>query len=289
MANEILERSDPEEVATPEPEVVEAAEPIQPEVEPEETKEEKQPELPSQDEPEIEIAGEKVKASQIAEWRKDAENKKEWQKSNTTKAQEIARRSKELEQAEAIYKLVSQDPAKLQKLLAPEPERNYDAELNALYQQAPDPLDRQAYLNWEYQKDQLLSAKSAEKGYKHALAQESQKATKEHNDSVVNRAYEKYNGKMSEDEFKEATTWIVGNISAKDGRYSEQSYDVAYKFLYGDRDVESAKLSAAKSVGDSIRRAKPASGETGKLPKQETKSPGDDEDDAFVEEIKHRK
>jgi hypothetical protein len=288
MATEIMERSDPETVATPEPEVVEAAETTQPEV-PEETKDAEQPEeTPAVDEPEYEVEGQRYKASQLKEWKEAADNKDKWQKANTLKAQEIASKRKELEQAEAIYNLVRSDPAKLQKLLAPEPERDYDAELNTLYQQAPDPLDRENYLRWEFQKDQLLSAKSAERGYKHALAQESQRATKEHNDALVNRAYEKYKGKMSDEEFVKATEWGVARLAPKDGRMPEEFYDIAYSVLYGGRDLEQAKLSAAKSVGDSIRRAKPASGETGKLPKQETKSPGDEEDEAFAARIRDR-
>jgi len=290
MDTEILERSDPEEVATPSQEVVKEAAPVeQPEVQPEETKDEKQPEQPSQEEPEYEVEGQRYTAAQLKEWKEAADNREKWQKANTVKAQEIAARRKELEQAEAIYNLVKSDPAKLQKLLAPEPERDFDGELQALYQQQPDLLDRDNFVRWQYAKDQLLAAKVADQSYKRALTDVQTRSAKEHNDRVVNDAYEKYKGKMSDDEFRQATEWGVANLAPKDGKMPDNFYDIAYRVLFSERDIESAKLSAAKAVGDSIRRAKPASGDVGKLPKHETKSPGDDEDDAFIEEIKYRK
>lgn len=287
MANEILEREDPQE-ATPAPEAVESAETeIQPEV-PEETKGEQEPEPSAPvEEPEYEVEGQRYKASQLKEALDAAKNKSEWQKSNTLKAQEIAAKRKELEQAEAIYNLVKSDPTKLQKLLAPEPERDFDGELKSHYQKRPE-VYGEDYIKWEFERDRLVAEQASEKAFKHAQAQESMRAAKEHNDGIVNRSYDKYKGKVSDDEFQAMASWLSQNIQPKDGRYPETSFDVAYRFLYGERDVETAKLTAAKAVGDSIRKAKPASGEKGTLPKPEHKTPSDEEDEAFTNAVRER-
>lgn len=287
MATEILEAGDPKE-ATPTPEVVESAETeIQTEV-PEETKGEQEPEPSAPvEEPEYEVEGQRYRASQLKEALEASKNKAEWQKSNTLKAQEIAAKRKELEQAEAIYNLVKGDPTKLQRLLAPEPERDFKGELEKHYKMRPE-VYGQEYIDWEFRRDSLVAEQASEKAFKHAQAQESMRAAKEHNDGIVNRSYDKYKGKVNDDEFQSMASWLSQNIQPKDGRYPETSFDVAYRFLYGERDVETAKLSAAKAVGDSIRKAKPASGEKGTLPKPEHKTPSDEEDESFANAVKER-
>jgi hypothetical protein len=277
----VLEREDPEE-ATPAKE--EAAVEAQPESTPEKVEDEKQP--TSQEEPEVEVNGEKVKVSQLLEWRKSAENEARWQKSNTLKAQEIATERKRLAEAEVLYNMLQKDPARLQKILAPEPERDFDAELQAHLRKRPTE-DPDAYLRWEAEKDSLLVEKASALAYAKTHQQASQEIAKKHNDSIVNAAYDEYKGKVDEGEFRAMADWVVQNIKSENNMYPEHSFKIAYQVLHGGRDVEKAKLEAAKSVGRSIEKARPASGNDGKL-KQPDKEPRDEDDDAFVDEIHAR-
>lgn len=277
----LVEREEPEE-ATPAEESKVAE---QPESTPEKVEEEKQPS--SQEEPEVEVNGEKVKVSQLLEWRKSAENEAKWQKSNTLKAQEIATEKKRLAEAEVLYNILQKDPQRLQKILAPEPERNFDVELQAHYQKRPTE-DPNEYVRWELEKDRLIAEKASSEAFNRAKQQASVEVAKTHNDSIVKTAYEKYHGKVDEEEFKAMTEWIVDNVKAgNNNMYPQGAYDIAYSVLHGSRAMEEAKLAAAKSVAKSIEKAKPASGETGKL-KQPDKDPQDEEDSAFAEEVHAR-
>jgi len=287
MPTEILEREDPTE-ATPEPEVTTAPEAeTQAEVEPETSTEgEQKPEATAQEQ-EYEVEGQRYTAAQLKEALEAAKNKSEWQKSNTLKAQEIARQRKEVEEAIALRKILEQKPEKLQQIFAPEPERNYDAELQAHYQARPEVYD-QNYINWELRRDSLIREQATAQAFKLAHTQEVQKAAQQHNESLANQAYEKYKGKVSDSEYQEMAVWLVNNVQPKNGRYPESSFDIAYKMLYGDRDIESAKLSAAQQTVKQMSKAKPASGANGTLPQPETRTPADDEDELFAKRIRER-
>jgi hypothetical protein len=283
MSEEILERTDPQEATVPEE--VTPVEETQPEPEAEPDGGEKQPS--SQDEPEVEIEGEKVKVSQLKEWREAAENREKWQKSNTQKAQEIASERKRLAEAEAIYNVLQKDPQKLQKILAPEPERNFDAEWMQIQKERPTE-DPQAYFAWEQKKDQFLMERAAEVASQKARQEAAQETAQKFNNELVGSAYEKYKGEVDDDGFTTMTQWVKDNLRpSQGGAYPKTSYDIAFSVLYGDKTVTKAKLEAAKSVAKSIEKAKPASGDTGKL-KQPDKEPLDDDDAAFADEVHAR-
>ena len=234
------------------------------------------------------IRDRKVTVAQLKEWRKAAENKAEWQKSNTLKSQEIAAERKRLAEAEIIYNVLQKDPQKLQKLLAPEPERDFDAELQSHYQKRPTE-DPNEYLRWEMEKDRLIAQKASTEAFNKARQQAAQEFVKETNDRVVNAAYDKYKEKVNDEEFKDMASWISENVKPRlNGTYPESAFDIAYSVKHGNRDVERAKLETTKAVAKSIEKAKPASGENGQLKKTERTSPEDAEDEAFAEEIKAR-
>jgi hypothetical protein len=282
---QVIEREDPFEEATP-AEETKVAEPTQPEV-PVETKEEKQPETSQEDEAVVEIDGQKLTAKELKEWQEAYRNKSEWQKSNTQKAQEIAVQRKEMEEAIAINTLLKSKPELKQRLFTPEPERNLQSELDAHYGKRPEVYGDE-YIQWEKTRDRLVSETAALEGYKRARTEAQQQITQQHNDSVVNTAYEKYKGKLSEDEFRSSADWVLKNIRADQGMYPQNAFDVAYAVLHGPRDMTDAKINATKSVIRSIEKAKPASGEQGSLKPTEKISPEDEEDEAFAQEVKAR-
>ena len=284
METEFLEREDPEK-ATPTTEVESAETEKQPEVADETTTEEQSEGTPK--EAEVEIDGQRYTVTRVKEWQEAAKNKDQWQKSNTLKAQEIAAKRKTLEEAEAIYNVLKQNPEKLQKIFAPEPERDFDKETQAHYSRRPLEYGDE-YVRWEQERDRLITEKATSQAFRLAQSQETQRSAKEHNESLANTAYDKYHEKVTDEEYQQMAGWLVNNLQPKNGKYPVEAFDVAYKVLYGDKDVESAKLSGAKALSDQIRKAKPASGEPGKLKQPETKTTSDEEDDKFLEEIRAR-
>ena len=144
------------------------------------------------------------------------------------------------------------------------------------------------YIRWEFERDKLISEKAATEAFNRARQQSAQELSKQHNDSVVNTAYDKYKGKVNDDEFKAMADFVLANVRpGQNNTYPPNSFDIAYSVLHGSRAVEEAKISAVKSVAKSMEKAKPASGNEGKL-KQPDKEPRDEEDDAFEEAIHER-
>jgi hypothetical protein len=282
----VIEREDPFEEATPAE--VKVAEPTQPETKPEiEVKEEKQPES-SQEEAVVEIDGEKYTASQLKEWQDDHKNKSEWQKSNTLKAQQTAAERKELEEAIAINTLLKSKPELKQRLFTPEPERDFDTELKAHYGKRPEVYGDE-YIRWEYERDKLVSEQAGRDAYKRAQTEVQQQNARQHNDTVVNTSYEKFRGKVSDEEFKGMAEWVLKNVRSDNNMYPQNSFEIAFAVLHGNRAVEDAKISSVKSVVKSLERAKPASGEQGSLKPTTTISPEDADDEAFYAEVQARK
>ena len=283
--DQVIEREDPFEEATPAEEVKPVEAEKQPEA-PVEAKAEEQP-TPQEEEAVVEIDGQKLTAKELKEWQEAFKNKSEWQKSNTQKAQEIAAQRKEMEEAIAINTLLKSKPELKQRLFTPEPERNLQSELDAHYGKRPEVYGDE-YIQWEKTRDRLVSETAAIEGYKRARLEAQQQITQQHNDNVVNTAYEKYKGKLSEDEFRASADWVLKNIRAENGMYPQSAFDTAYAVLHGSRDVTDAKINATKSVIRSIEKAKPASGEQGTLKTTEKISPEDEEDEAFAAEVKAR-
>lgn len=281
MEDVVLEKDDSEGATSQESVETEK----QPETVTATTEEEKQPET-SQEEPEVEIEGEKVTVAQLKEWREAAKNQKEWQKSNTVKAQQIAEDRKRLQQAEMLYDFFQKNPEKFQKIVAPEPARDFNTELETLYQQRPTE-DPNEYWKWEQKKDRLIAEKAAAEAAERVKQQTVQEFSRKHNEDVVRQAAEKYKDKVSADEFEGMTRWIMENVRPKEGNiYDQKAFDMAYTILHGDKVVEEAKLNAVKSVARSIEKAKPASGEPGKTKPE--KEPDSAEDDEFEQRVHER-
>jgi hypothetical protein len=267
---------------------------------PKETTGEEQPEAietPSEkpEEATIEIDGQQVALSQAKEALDVLKNQKSWNAKNTQKAQEIAAKERELQEALLISQKVQRRPDLIKQLFAPEPERNIDAELKAHHDrrtQLPiDPgtgyVDANAYYQWEQQRDELLVEKAELRATKKSEERLLKQSANEYHDQLVKTsaaAFEKEG--FTTEEFMRAQQWVVDNIKTVNERYPSQSLEWAKRELFGDRAISQVKLEASRKAAEAIEKAKPANPAGAKPKVQETDLT--DEDRAFLEEMAAR-
>jgi hypothetical protein len=242
-------------------------------------------------EQEFEIDGEKFTASQIRAFKKDYANDSSWKDKNRRESEDLNKRKERVARLELIAPILEQRPEVLQQLFAPKQERNLQAELSALSAQRPDPYtDFPAYEAWQERKQDLKNAIKEEEVLGRAKHEYMRGLAEQHNLSIEKDARERYVNaeKVSEEDFQnKLTPWIVRTLKPDaDGRYPAESYDLAYRMLYGDREVRTGKLEAAQRTVQQIDKAKPADTAPGARRAETQKTERELEDEAFVEEAK---
>lgn len=295
MANFIAENDDPAEGNVPQPDpkppVNPPAEPSNPPVEPEpevaEPGTEPQPESTPAPEPTIEIDGQQIPLSQAKEALEVAKNQKEWKQKNTQRAMELAERERQLQEASLIAERAKANPQLLQQLFAPQQERDFNAELQALWAKRPQDIYSQEYANWEFEKDRLNSERLRYDLSKQNQQEFNQVAAVQHNNSVEAQAHAKYDEKVSPQEFLQMGQWIIQHIQRdQSGKFPKDCFDTAYRNVFFEKAVADAKLDGSKKAAASILNAKPASGAPGATKRTETKTPEELDDADFVGSIK---
>ena len=253
------------------------------EVKQEETKEE------AKEEPSIEFEGQRYTATQLKEMQDALNNKKEWTKANTQRAQEIAAERKRLERLSLLEEAIQKRPEVLQELFKPQAQRNIDSELQALYQKKPVDVFSTDYAQWEMQKDQLIAERSTQRATELAESRIMDREAREHNERIGAEAEAKFREKGYDDlKIQEIGRWVVETVKPKNGKYDAKAFDYAERVLFGDEAARQAKLEAAKSTAQAITRAKPASTGSGLNKRTEPTTPEDEADDAFVQAIQER-
>lgn len=243
------------------------------------------------DEPVFEIDGEKLTASEIRQLKKDRENDSKWKDENRRKAEELNRRAKELGPLELLKPYLEQRPEVLQQLFAPKQERNLQAELSALDAKKPDPYqDFNGYETWREQRQEIKDAIREREVLKHAEQRYMSSLAEQHNLSLEKEAKARYvdSEKVSAEDFRgPMTQWIVQTLKPDaNGRYPAESYDLAYKVLYGDKEMRAGKLEATQRMITQLDKAKPADTVHGARKAEVPKTEKELEDEAFVEEAR---
>src|ERR1043165_4293240 len=251
MATTVLEMPDtPQDPATPAaPETPPVAGDAPPEQQPTpETPETPAPVVPAPPEAVIEVDGEKLTASQIKTLREKYERDSKWIQANEAKAAELNRQEEEVRQTRALKGLIEQRPDILEQLLKPPPERNFDAEMQSLYAQRPDPTDYQNYANWELAKDKLNREATAAMFESKARSDYEQRMAIEHNNQTEKYGKEKYleTKILTPQEFHRMNQWIIENAKAVNNRYPKEANDIAFKALYEDKFLAGVKLTATQ-------------------------------------------
>jgi hypothetical protein len=85
------------------------------------------------------------------------------------------------------------------------------------------------------------------------------------------------------------SNWIVENLNAKQGKYPEKAYQMAFRELYADRLTADAKIESAKKVAESFTKAKPVSGDNGSKEPDLSLSPEEKEEELLAARIKARR
>jgi hypothetical protein len=280
----MLSADDSEVSNVPETPVAEAPVVETPAVEPQ--AEPEQPPVTTPEEPSIELDGQRLTATQIKEMKKAQEDRDKWQKANTQRAQELAEKERRLSKYALIDEAVQRNPNVLQTIFTPAPQVDLNADLQAHYNKRPADVFAPDYAQWEMQKDLLLSQRAEQRAEEKATARILETEAREHNERIGTEAEKKLRDKgRSVDEIMDIGRWVAENIKPRNGKYPQNAFEVAEKFLYGEEDSRSAKLEASRAAANSIQRAVPASG-NGVSRNQEPKSPQDDEDSAFIDRIK---
>ena len=283
----IIEAPDELETSTVEEPVIEA----KPEVEAESTPEPEQTEE-SQTEATYEIEGQRLTASQVKEALEAQKNKSEWQRTNTQKAQEIAEQRRLLEQEQQVAILgrkLLERPDLIQAVLQPVQAKNLTVELQNLNAQRPQDPYSQEYAQWEQAKDMKLMEIAEHNALTRAQQTLATSSAAEHNRKVELSAWDEMKSKVSFDEFKDMSNWIVENLNAKQGKYPEKAYQMAFRELYADRLTADAKVEAAKKVAESFTKAKPVSGDNGTKEHDVSLSPEEKEEEALNARVKARR
>lgn len=250
----------------------------------EETQQEAQPE--TKEEPLVELDGEKVPLSEVKKWKQDYANDSKWRDKNRRESEQLNRQRKELAALEVLKAQLK--PEDLARIIQPQKPRDLDGELKTLYNQRPEQFTPE-YAEWEF-KVQTLRDEKLRQSILDAQHSESLKREAEaHNQRVQEKAFEKLDKEgYSEDEKVEMAKWIVTNVRDTQGKFPENSFDLAVHALYPEREVRQAKLEATKKVTESIRKAVPASGGSGNNHRTEQLSPEEEEDSRFLAAIKAR-
>jgi len=249
-----------------------------------------------QEEPVIELDGEKIPHSQIKKWKEDYANDSKWKDKNKRESEELNRKNERVRRLELLEPMLEQHPEVLQQLFTPTKPRDFDAELKAHYQKRPTAnvdgtVDINAYNEWEYHKDILLSERASTLGRQQAEEKIQQSEAKLHNDRIEQDAYEKYvkSGKITDDEFRDAARFIVENVAVKNGKVPAGAFDMAYKIKFEERWLSEMKIDATKKATEQVFKAQKGASEPGKkLPSSPPKTPQDKEDDEFVKRVKQR-
>lgn len=240
--------------------------------------------------PEVEIGGEKLSAKQILEWKEKYGRDSKWVQQNEARAAELNRQEEELRQLRLLKPYLEQRPDVLQQLILPKQERNYDQELQNLYNNKPDPnIYPNEYLQWELQKDLLRDERAIYLSEKKAEARLQQQYSQAENMKIETDARAKYlsNGVVSQPEYTKMTEWIFQNVQPRNGVYPKESYDVAFKILYEDKFLSQIKLDTAKKqVAPLLRTTNPQDNGTHKP--RVAKTDDDIKDDAFISAMKER-
>jgi len=292
METTLLSASD-SPVESNEPVAVEPAQVIEPKPEPEPEKPGGEAEPAPKEEPveevTIDLDGQRYTATQIREMKKDAENRKDWQRTNTQQAQKLAEKERRLARLELLEEAVNKNPDVLQTIFRPVAPQNFEADYRAHL--AKRPVDRFSpeHDQWEEQKDILLSQGATREAEEKATQRIFKAEADTHNQRIANEAEKRFraNGR-DENQILEMGQWVYNNIKPTNGKYPENAFDVAERFIFSDEDSRSAKLEGARSAAASIRNAKPAGEATGVNKKPEPKTPQDEDDDKFVELAKLR-
>jgi hypothetical protein len=244
------------------------------------------------EEPTFEIEGQRLTAAQVKEALEAHKNKSEWQKANTQKAQEVAEQRRLLEQeSQALFlgKKLLERPDLIQAVIQPVQAKNLQAELQAVMAKRPQDPYSQEYAQWEYEKDMKLVEISEQNALVKAQQTLQTTSAAEHNRKLELSAWDDMKSKVSFDEFKEMSTWIIENLNAKNGKYPEKAFHIAFAQLYPERTVAEAKVEAAKKATDSILKAKPVSGDNGTRETTEDLSPEEKEEADLSSRIKARR
>ena len=282
MESTILEKPDPE--PGNEPQEKEVQEPVveapEPKAEPEQPTE-TPTEVP--EEPTIEFDGQRLTASQIKEWKEAHENKKEWQRANTQRAQEIAEERKKLARASLIEEQFSKRPELLQELFKPPVARNIDVELQSLYQSEPQDIFSPEHQQWMLNKDRLLLEKAETNAEQRAVQRITEKEAYEHNMKLGEEIEAKMlaKGRSAEDVLS-LGQWVAENMKPKNGKFTAEMFEVAEAIKFGKESIRQAKLETAKQTVQSITKAKPASGAPGVQKPHESKDQVEREEDEWV-------
>lgn len=239
----------------------------------------------------VEIDGQRLSAAQIKDAMAALANREAWQKENTRKSQEIAeqRRAWEKEQQEILFlkKKLEEKPDVVQKIFAPEAERNFEAELQELYSRKPQDPFSQEYVQWEFTKDRLNREIAKTEALRESQSVLLRSTAADHNSNVEKSSWEKYRGKVSWEEFRDMAAWVLENVNARGGKYPQNSFDMAYQMVHPEKFQEEIKLSAVKAANDSLTKAKPA-GEPGVQKPHDKLTPEEQSDEEFVKRMSYR-
>jgi hypothetical protein len=243
----------------------------------------------SQDEPTVELDGEKIPLSQIRKMRQDYANDSKWTEKNTKRAQELSEKEKRLAKFELLESQLEQRPEVLQELFKPKPQRDFNAEVQAINNARPDPnVDWNGYVNWENARTRLIAEQVAHEQVQQVQAAQSQELARQHNINLLTTSREKYKEKLSDEEFQQAAKFIEQTILPQNGKYPHNSFDIAYYTLFADRAIREAKTGVAKNIATSMSKAVPASGNRSgvstTIPRQSQQDKDDDDFAALVKE-----
>ncbi len=266
--------------ATPETQKVEE----KPVVESEETQQQ------AQTDETVELEGKKYTASQIKKWEQEYENDSKWRTKNQEESARLNREAEELAQLRALKPLLEQRKDVLQQLFQPQQQRDFDAELNQLIQNEPDPsIYPVEHRQWQYQKELLASDRTA-----YIVQQQteqkfmSQKATEE-NQRVIDYGKQRYldSNLVGSHEFVNMTNWIDQNFKTRNGIVPKEAYDVAFRTLYEDKYLSKVKLEATKKAVAPLLKTT-NSQDNGTTKPRVAKTDKDIKDDAFVSAMSER-
>lgn len=238
-------------------------------------------------EPVVEIEGEKVPVSKLKEWKEAYGNDSKWKDKNRREAERINAEKRELEALKLLKPALEQRPDILQQLLTPK--RDIDAEVQAHYGRRPDAYaDPQAFAQWEYVKDQLLSEQTTTRLQTQAKQEMARENANRANEELYQSGVASYYKEKLVDasEFADMQRWIMENIKDKHGVYPKNSFDVAFAALHPERKMRTEKIETVKSVLKSQQQAVPAK-QPG-VQKAETTSELTESESAFVAEMRAR-
>jgi hypothetical protein len=296
METAVIERDDtPEVIPTPAPESTPTPESdASPEKEAKEpadsTEPETTPEVPANDEPSFEVDGEKLTPTQIREWRKKYDRDTKWVQANEERSAQLKRDETEISALRALKPYLDQRPDVLQQLFTPKPERNFDTEIQQLYQYRPLDTGSQEYVNWDYQVRNLYAEK-AEARASHAAEEKYATQTAQQSNSVIERAaWTAYKEKVSQEDFVKMADYIKGNIrQGQFGAYPENCFDIAYRSLFWDKELERTRLETAQKAAKTISNAKPANPIQGVNKPRVELTEDDEADERYVQLMKERR